>query len=139
MTDDNEFALVLKDFREMQDAFKDPVVIGTLMHKLSEEKIASNLVLKEINAKLDRLASLEERIARIEDKIGFREQTALSEQDETVAAFVKKSGMACAEDVRKAFKYKGRNAASARLNALFKSGVLEKKRAGRRVFYALSR
>ena len=139
MTGENEFATVVKDFREMQESFKDSVYLASLMHKISEERTASNLVLKEINAKLDRLATLEHRIARIEERMGpGREATALSEVDEEIVAFVKKSGVACAEDVRRALKYKGKNAASARLNALHRQGVLEKKRAGMKVFYALS-
>ncbi|MFA4946742.1 MAG: hypothetical protein WC607_04385 [Candidatus Micrarchaeia archaeon] len=140
MTEESEFANVLRDVRDMQEKFKDPVVVGTLLHKLSEEKTASNLVLKEINAKLERLLKLEERVARIEAKLGSRrEKQALSGLEERIVAFVKAKGMACAEDVQAEFKYKGRNAASSRMNALFKQGVLEKKRAGMKMFYALSR
>jgi len=137
---ETEFTNVVKDFREVQESLKDPVFIATLLNKVSEERTSSNLVLKEINAKLDRLAALEQRIAKLEERLGpAREASALSEVDEEIMAFVKKAGTACAQDVQRALKYKGRNAASARLNALFRQGVLEKKRAGMKVFYARSR
>jgi len=43
----------------------------------------------------------------------------------------------CADDIQQEFKYKGRNAASARLSKLFGRSILEKEYVGRKVFYKL--
>ena len=61
----------------------------------------------------------------------------LSEVDERILSFIKEKGIVTAEDVRRAFGYKGRNAASARLNHLYKLGLLDKKQVGRKVVFML--
>jgi hypothetical protein len=43
--------------------------------------------------------------------------------------------MACAEDIKKHMSYKGKNAASARLNRLFKEGLLDRYQLGHKVYY----
>ncbi len=45
--------------------------------------------------------------------------------------------MAEAEDVRKYMNYKGRNAASARLNMLHRKGELKKIKSGRKIYFML--
>ncbi len=134
MTNDSEFVNVAKEFKEFQAKFDDPVFIATLLHKLSEERSSSNLVLKEVNAKLDRLLALEARIAALEEKLVAPEKPVLSKTDEKIVALAKKKPV-CAQDVRKALKYKGTNAASARLNALVRNGVLHKQQAGKKVYF----
>ena len=52
---------------------------------------------------------------------------------ETIMIQVK--GMACAEDIKNAMSYKGLNAASARLNNLFKRGILQRYQLGHKVYY----
>ncbi|MFH0836225.1 MAG: BlaI/MecI/CopY family transcriptional regulator, partial [Candidatus Micrarchaeota archaeon] len=59
----------------------------------------------------------------------------LSELDEEIMTFISKQGHVTAGQVQKKFKYKGTNAASARLNALFRQGLLEKKQVGRKVIF----
>ncbi|OIO26480.1 hypothetical protein COX85_00265 [Candidatus Micrarchaeota archaeon CG_4_10_14_0_2_um_filter_55_9] len=134
MTGDEEFVNVAKEFKDFQKKFDDPVYIATLLHKLSEERSSSNLVLKEVNAKLDRLLALDARIAALEERLGKRVEPLLSETDLKIVALAKKKPV-CAQDVRKALKYRGTNAASARLNALAKQGVLHKQQAGKRVYF----
>ncbi len=43
--------------------------------------------------------------------------------------------MACADEIKKQMNYKGRNAASARLNKLYKMGMLERYQLGHKVYY----
>ena len=43
--------------------------------------------------------------------------------------------IACSEDIQKRMNYKGRNAASARLNKLYKQGLLERYQLGHKVYY----
>lgn len=61
----------------------------------------------------------------------------LSSTDEQIVNLVGTRGVVCADDVQAHFKYKGKNAASARLNRLASLGVFEKQQAGRRVYYKL--
>lgn len=139
MTNESEFVNIVKEFKDFQTKFEDPVFIATLLHKLSEERSSSNLVLKEVNAKLDRLLALEARIASIEQKLGpslLQQQVVLSPTDKKIVALAKKKPV-CAEDVREALKYKGKNAASARLNALVKKSVLHKKQVGKKVYFTI--
>jgi hypothetical protein len=62
----------------------------------------------------------------------------LGSADEQIVQFIRKRDAVCAEDVRVEFKYKGKNAASARLNKLAQMGVLEKQQVGRKVYYKIS-
>ncbi len=118
---------------------RDPLVVGALLNKLSEERRSTNLLLKEIHQKLDRLSSrLEAMEVRGNSPKEAVRETFLSEVDERLIAFVKESGRASAEQVQKSFGYKNRNAASARLNALYKQGVLQKKLAGRTAFFTIT-
>ena len=61
----------------------------------------------------------------------------LAPADEQIVSLIRTRGAACAEDVRVNFGYKGKNAASARLNRLFELGILEKAQAGRVVYYRM--
>ena len=143
----NEFASTAGEFDDFKKKMKDPVVVGTMLYRLSEERESSNLVLKEINAKLDRLLALETRLGALEQKASAFsaatpiEATAgavevlLPEIDEDIMSFVTRRGKACAEEVQAKFHYKGRNAASSRLNRLCDAGVLEKVQVGRKVFF----
>ncbi len=129
---------------------KDPVYLATLAFKLSEEKQSMNLMLKEINQKLEKLGSLEKKLASYNGvqaqsvsvvqpvKPTFKKSVLLPEADEKIMALVKSNGgQACAEDVQKALKYKGKNAASSRLNRLVVKGLLTKEQVGRKVYFIL--
>ena len=61
----------------------------------------------------------------------------LAPVDEQIVAMIRASGHVSATDVQIKFKYKGKNAASARLNRLYELGLLEKAQAGRVVYYRM--
>ncbi len=147
-----EFRVVSQEFKEMQRKYADPVFIGSMLSRVAEEKSSFNLVLREINAKLDRIIELEERISRIESKIASQpqvptpapaapgqapdaERNFLSEVDGGILKFVERKGFCTAEEVQRKFSYNGANGASARLNSLFKAGLLDKKQAGKKVVF----
>ncbi len=141
-----EFASVANEFREFRSQMKNPLVVGALLNRLAEEKRSTNLLLKQIHEKLDRLLELEERISSLEQKISRKNipvaQPAsqaplqmLSATDEKIMLFVKQRERTCAEELQKHFNYRGRNAASSRLNALWKQGLLDKKYAGKVVYF----
>ena len=66
-----------------------------------------------------------------------KKEILLSPTDEQIVNLLRTRGAVCADDVQAHFKYKGKNAASARLNRLASLGVLERQQAGRRVYYKL--
>jgi len=146
---------VKSKIERVAEKLDDPVFQGALMYSLVQEKENTNRVLKNIYVELERLKELEERVKRIESELGELEapgkatgegkatskpppeeiQALLPEVDLRIVEFIKKKGKVVAEDVRKECGYKGRNAASARLNKLYGMGLLRKKQAGRRVYY----
>lgn len=66
-----------------------------------------------------------------------QKEVMLASADEQIVQFIRLRDAVCAEDVRIEFKYKGRNAASARLNKLAQMGVLDKQQVGRQVYYKI--
>ncbi len=123
---------ISKDVAENLQKFNDPVVLGELVYLLKEERENTNRILKTLLAKIE---ALELRLAEKEKVHG--EARLLPEVDEAIVSFLKE-GPKTAEDVQKKFGYKGKNAASARLNRLHYSGVVEKKHVGKKVFFTLA-
>jgi len=122
---------VNKDLAENLEKFKDPVVLGELVFRLMEERENTNRLLKTLLGKIE---ALERKLAEKPAKTGER---LLPEVDEAIVAFLKE-GPKTAEDVQKKFGYRGKNAASARLNRLHDYGVVVKKHAGKKVFFSLA-
>ncbi|MFQ5406352.1 MAG: hypothetical protein ACE5DI_04305 [Candidatus Micrarchaeia archaeon] len=137
MVEQEEFRQIAGEFKKFNHDMKNPLVVGALLHKLSEERSSSNLLFKEINAKLDRLLSLERRVDGIEKLLETKtaKKTVLSETDEEIVGLARELGRVCAADVKKKFGYRGLNAACARLSRLFQQGLLEKVQAGKKVYY----
>ena len=139
-----EFRVVSEEFNEMKRKYSDPVFVGSMLSRVAEEKTSFNLVLKEINAKLDKILELEERISRIEQKMQQQAQPSslqesgrnfVSEVDADILKFVARKGACTTDEVQRKFSYKGANGASARLNNLFKAGLLDKRQAGKKVVF----
>jgi hypothetical protein len=124
----NEFEEVRSEFERIKQSASDPVVIGNLLYVIAEERASTNLLLREINAKLDKLISVSER------REGAGGEVLLSDIDKEIVDFIG-SGRVCASDVQERFKYKGSNAASSRLNRLCDLKVLRKFQVGRKVFF----
>ncbi len=123
---------IRNDIESNLDKFNDPVVLGELLFKLMEERENTNRILKNILAKLDALDAKGVPVEKIREET---KQVLLPEIDQRIMDFIKRSGKVTAEEVRKEFKYKGKNAASARLNRLRKEGLLSKKQVGKKVFF----
>ncbi len=120
---------------------RDPTVHSALMYLSVKEKENTNRLLKNIYARLDQL---EERLKQMEQKlsgVGTVPSTSapallLSSVDQKIIDYIKENGPSSAETIQKVFAYKGRNAASARLNKLATFGHLVKQRAGKVIYYA---
>lgn len=117
-----------EDLEKNREKFRDPVVLGEMMYQILQERENTNRILKNILTKLDSIA--EQRTVPAP-----KEEIVLPEIDEKIVSFVKRKGKATSEEVRRKFKYRGRNAASARLNRLCKMGILRKKQVGKKVFF----
>jgi len=137
----SEFEQVTSEFKEFSTKMRDPLVVGALLNKLAEERQSTNLLLREINAKLDQISILESRIAQLEGPkaVVGEKKILLPEIDLEIIAFIKKSGAICAEEVQEEFKYKGKNAASARLNKLCALGMAKKTQVGKKVYFELAK
>jgi hypothetical protein len=120
---------------------RDPVVLAALMHTAASERENTNRLLKTLIEKLDaKFSEVETRMAAIEASQKMpaaprEEEVLLPSVDEEILRYVSEKRHASAEEVRKRFGYKGKNAASARLSRMFDMGLLDKKQVGRAVLY----
>jgi len=120
---------------------RDPVVLAALMHTAASERENTNRLLKTLIEKLDaKFAEVDSRLAKIEANgiaraAPAQEEVLLPLVDEEIMRFVREKRHVSAEEVRKKFGYKGKNAASARLSRMYDMGLLEKKQVGRAVLY----
>lgn len=153
-----------EEFRELPDEFPDVGYLpedliefidrkidersnekARLLYGIKEKEHSTNLIVKSIDGKFDnimaRLEHLEHKISELNkaSKPGIKklQDIGLSDRDQEVLDFVALKKRACAKDLQKRFKYKGSNAASARLSKLFKEGMLEKIYIGRSVYYTI--
>ncbi|MBS3060234.1 MAG: hypothetical protein J4432_01850 [DPANN group archaeon] len=143
---EKEFEALLFDVKYDKEQFKEPETIGLLLYRLAKEREQTNRMLAHINDMLNQItqktnqstlsptSSLAEAPAEVllppkESKM------LLPPQDMKILEFVAEQGHVNAEQVRKKLKYKGRNAASARLNALCGRNVLRKTRVGRTIVF----
>ncbi len=120
---------IMGDLEKELPKFKDPVVLAGLLHLLSEERENSNRMFKTIIERLD----------RIENEVSNKEakEQLLPKVDQKIIDFIQQKNAVCAKDVKTQFKYKGVNAASARLNKLCSNGLLVKQQVGRKVYFKL--
>lgn len=128
--------------------------------KVKSEEIGSNLlslfkfVMNENRSLKSELKRIADRLDRIdtehnaeyyeqEDQDQYLQENKLgkvqpiSGLDAQILQIIQRSGseMACADDIKKQMNYKGRNAASARLNRLHSMGLLERYQLGHKVYY----
>ena len=121
---------------------RDPVVLAALMHTAASERENTNRLLKTLIGRLDsKFAEVEGRLASLEHGVGAaipaEEEVLLPSVDEAILKFVKEKRHVSAEEVRRRLGYKGKNAASARLNRMFELGLLVKRQVGRAVLYGV--
>ncbi len=111
---------------------------------IMDENRKTTMILKEISDSLGRLQEergeagsyeqddqsafdpVEDRLSRVQPVSGL---------DAKILQVVQLKDLACADDVQKQLGYKGKNAASARLNKLYQQGLLERHQLGHRVYY----
>lgn len=117
----------------------------TLLKYMMDENRKRDMILKSMSDKLEKLEeNLEadyyeqddtEKETYLQENNKIGRVQPLSELDAKIMQMVQIKGMACADDIKKAMGYNGRNAASARLNRLYRIGLLERYQLGHKVFY----
>jgi hypothetical protein len=132
-----EFKNLVGEVAEATQQIQDPVAIGMMLYQIAEERKSTNLIVKELNAKIDGLMSKISQLEEAKAQPQVPQSSGLSDRDLEVLEYVKKGGRICADTLREKFNYKGKNAASARLSKLFHEGMLEKEYAGRTVYYKI--
>ncbi|RLG21190.1 hypothetical protein DRN74_02880 [Candidatus Micrarchaeota archaeon] len=129
---DKDFEKLVFDIKYDKEQFKDSETIGLLLYRLAKEREKTNYLYEQILKRLDEISrSLTTQPVRE----SAPQAGVLSDIDMKILDFVKKTGKVDARTVQEKFGYKGQNAASARLNGLFKAGLLKKGRAGKKVLY----
>ncbi|MEM3399219.1 MAG: winged helix-turn-helix domain-containing protein [Candidatus Micrarchaeia archaeon] len=134
-----ELTDVSAEFKKNILKLKDPTVMSSLVHKALSERKRTNMLLERISKQLAKIDDIERRLAALEEKFGVksRGRIILSDIDEKIVDIIRKADRVCAEDIQKAFNYRGKNAASARLNSLYQMGLLDKQQVGKKVYYFL--
>jgi len=106
------------------------------LYDLEKTIKSTNLINRDINAKFDAILEKLDIIADAMQKAAEKNMP-LTTMDRQILEFVKEKNSICADDVQKKFGYKGKNAASMRLNNLHKKGLLKKKLINKKVYYQL--
>ncbi|MDO8647089.1 MAG: hypothetical protein Q7R70_01600 [Candidatus Diapherotrites archaeon] len=135
-----EFTELNQDILEIIQKNPDPVLIATLLFKLSQEREQTNKELQKIHEKFDtimlelktRNSSQAEEMQTSSDGRKF---TILPEQDQKIMQTIEQKGPTSAFEIQQIMGYTGLNAASQRLNGLFKQGLLKKIQSGKKVLY----
>ncbi len=132
----NEFTF---DVQEIMELSENPVFVSILLFKLAEERRKTNQLLEELNKKYDsimlELKTKGTSVGEAHQLTTEEDINVLPEQDQQILNLVQDKGLTSAEEVQKALSYKGRNAASQRLNMLYKQGYLKKIQSGKKVLF----
>lgn len=127
----------------------NPSFVVDILQKINETKNlaqSSQVITKDTNEKSEMIIEqlekfenmLNEKMKVIEGLIEhLKKSENLTTTDKQILNFIKDKGVVCADDVQSAFKYKGKNAASARLNILYRKNKLEKIINDRKVYYRI--
>jgi hypothetical protein len=135
-------------------------VMGVLNEKAKSDEIGSGLFSlfklvmddrKRIEVELKRIADKLDQIETEHDADFYEQEDQdlyqqenkpakvqpISGLDAQILQIIQRSSheMACADDIKKHMSYKGRNAASARLNRLYEKGYLQRFQLGHKVYY----
>ncbi len=110
---------------------------SSLLKYMTDERERTNRLLTSITSKISKL---EEELHSTSYEpapqyIADRRQVPVSGLDAKILTFIQSKDMVCADQVRVAMNYKGRNAACSRLNKLYKQGIIERFQLGHKVYY----
>lgn len=138
----------IKRFADTKPKAKDSTSQMFLLLKyMIEENKKTTMLLKHIS---DSLVNLEDSLEdshyeeeqipntiKQPNQLSQVKELMLSEIDTKILQLIQIShnSMVCADEVREQMNYKGRNAASSRLNRLYKLGIVDRYQLGHKVYY----
>ncbi|HHQ44589.1 MAG TPA: hypothetical protein ENN13_00440 [Candidatus Altiarchaeales archaeon] len=135
---DGEFNELVGELANAFNIDSQSMTLASMLYSIAQEKKSTNLIVRDINAKFDRIIGrLENLEAKIEETHTQSAQAGLTTRDQELLDYVRSSGEVCADMVKNQFNYRGTNAASGRLNKLFKEGVLQKTQKEGKIYYSL--
>ncbi|MBI4053322.1 MAG: hypothetical protein HY394_04755 [Candidatus Diapherotrites archaeon] len=124
-------AEMLDEIRRFAD---NPVFLATLMFKLAKEREKTNRLLEQIFDKFDKIMlSVKSENPSLPTREGKIE--LLPGQDQKIIEAVHRNGQVEARQIKEELGYRGLNAASQRLNRLFREGYLSKVQSGKKVLF----
>lgn len=135
------------DIQGIIDKAQDPAFLAVLLFKLTQERQKTNQLLSEINEKYDKMMfSLKSNASESSltssaspTHMGMAGQgevfEVLSEQDQKILKMAEEKHSLTTEEIQRQFSYKGKNAASQRLNKLVRDGYLKKVKSGKKVLF----
>ncbi|PJA16997.1 MAG: hypothetical protein COX63_02955 [Candidatus Diapherotrites archaeon CG_4_10_14_0_2_um_filter_31_5] len=129
-----KFDELTMDIQDLFQQSKDPFFVAMLLFKLAQEREATNKILSDINDKYDNIM-LELKTGKVPEVKEENSFILLAEQDKKIMDLVTKKNAVTASEIQTELNYKGVNAASQRLNKLFKEGYLKKAQSGKKVLY----
>ncbi len=133
-----KFDELTMDIHEVFQQSKDPMFVAMLLFKLAQEREATNKILNDINEKYDKIM-LELKTGSPSEVKEENSFVLLAEQDKKIMDLISEKNAVTASEVQSKLDYKGVNAASQRLNKLFKEGYLKKAQSGKKVLYFIKR
>lgn len=135
------------DEKKMVDSYEASRTTSNMFELLKymiDENRKTTMILKQMSESLGRMeevmdeGEVDENVrqgGQYQDYgVGARE-VPISNLDAKILQILQMNGMCCADDVKKRMDYKGRNAASARLNKLYKLGLIDRHQLGHKVYY----
>ena len=139
-----KFSELSLDLKEVMEQSKNPAFIAALLYKLAEEREKTNKLFEKISEQYDSIMlHLKTQNTPFNSQPQSQPHTqseptpleVLPEQDQMILHLAQQRGQITAEEVKTELGYKGKNAASQRLNKLFREGQLRKIQSGRKVLY----
>ncbi len=109
--------------------------VAALLKYMTDERERTNKLLHGITSKISKLEEEMHSSYDAPSYVADRRQVPVSNLDARVLNFIQGRDMVCADQVKEAMGYKGRNAACSRLNKLYKLGVIERFQLGHKVYY----
>lgn len=100
-----------------------------------EENRKNSAILTSLTNAVSQLTTETERPEEAAGQAPRLDELPISGLDARILEYIQVKGMACADDVRQAMKYRARNAACARLSVLHKRGILQRYQLGHKVYY----
>ena len=97
--------------------------------------------IKKLNVCIDGMSSkfeeLESKIATGGEVEIKKSEEWLSPRDQEIINYIRRQGRASAEEIKNKFNYKRTNAATNRMNNLYRQNILEKQRVGRLMYFTI--